>query len=71
MGLDEGRLGEGFRQVEEVTVQYRGVRLARAGADVIGRVDQRDVELVLRQLARDRGSDDSGPDHDHIECRFA
>src|SRR5438034_6718768 len=32
MGLDEERLGEGFRQVEEVTVQYRGVRLARAGA---------------------------------------
>jgi hypothetical protein len=62
---DEARL-ERARLRVEAGVQQRGVRLARAGADIATGLEQRDPQAVAAELARDRGADDAGAHDDDV-----
>ena len=60
LGLERPRLGV------EARVQQGGVRLARAGADVGPRLEQRHAQVEERQLAGDRAADDPAAGYQDI-----
>src|SRR6266566_4016919 len=68
----EARLERPGRRVE-ARVQKRRVGLARSGADVGTRFDERATQLEARKLPGDRRADDSRTDYDDVavRCRLA
>ena len=50
----------------EAGVQQSGVRLARAGADVGARLEQRDAQVEERQLAGDRAADNAAAGYQDV-----
>ena len=60
LGLERPRLRV------EARVQQSGVRLARAGADVGARLEQRHAQVEERQLAGDRAADDAAAGYQDI-----
>jgi len=51
-------------------VKQRSVRLARAGADVRRRLEQRAAQVEVRELASDRGTYDPCADDDDVAVQL-
>src|SRR5258708_22579908 len=47
-------------------MQDGGVRLRRAGPDIVSGIDDHAAQVILRDGARDRGADHAGTDDQHI-----